>query len=73
MYRVVYWFNGSQRFTAKTPKEDAVNTAKHFNGIVVKEVKNYRDYGLRPKSFRKQTIKDMQEANAVYKERNEVK
>ena len=56
----------------KTTKEDAVNTAKHFNGIVVKEVENYRDYGFRPKSFRKQTIKDMQEANAAYKEMKEL-
>ena len=68
MYRVIYWFNGTQRFTAKTTKKDAVNTAKHFNGIVVKEVENYRDYGLRPNLLEKQTIKDMQEANAAYKE-----
>jgi hypothetical protein len=67
MYRVIYWFNGKQRFTAQTNKEDAVNTAKHFDGIVVKEVKKY--YDSRPQSFRKKTIKDMQESNAAYKER----
>lgn len=71
MYRVIYWFKGKQRFTAQTTKEDAVNTAKRLDGIVVKEVKKY--YDSRPQPIRKQIIKDMQEANAAYieKERNE--
>ncbi len=43
MYRVIYWFHGEQRFTAKTNKQDAINTAKHFGGTVVKELSKHNE------------------------------
>ena len=55
MYRVIYWFKGEQRFTAKTNKQDAINTAKHFGGTVVKELS--------------QTMKDKVEQRLVNTER----
>ena len=68
MYRVIYWFNGEQRFTAATTKEDAENTAKHFDGTVVKEVKKY--YDSRPLPIKKRILKDTLEVKAAYSERD---
>jgi hypothetical protein len=68
MYRVIYWFNGEQRFTAKTTKEDAVNTAKHFNGTVVKEVGKYNDLVSLP--IKKRIMKDKLEEKLAYSERD---
>ena len=67
MYRVIYWFKGEQRFTAKTNKQDAINTAKHFGGTVVKELSKHDE--MAHVGYRTQTMKDKVEQRLVNTER----
>jgi len=70
MYRVIYWFNGEQRFSAKTNKQDAENTAKHFGGTVVKEVKKYDEQYGGGYGYRKKIMKSKLEQKLIEAEKN---
>jgi hypothetical protein len=68
MYRVIYWFNGEQRFTAKTNKQDAIITAKHFSGTVVKEISKHDE--MAHIGYRTQVMKDKAEQRLASTERD---
>ena len=55
MYRVLFWRDGKERFTAPTHYEDAYNTAKSWDGIVVKEVADLRKINVQDKILKEMT------------------